>query len=812
MGTTLFELQSASSSDEVLAGLEAWISGHEGDLGLPDGLSPELLSIEVLEESRARHGKLELFRFYQYYQANGGRALVVGDGSTITVEVGPLGAVSVKGTILDPRQPFEHEHDPAGEEVARQAIAHHVADRTGAPASTVKVEDLGLVAVPGPNAIGWQGVAYLGGQVPVATVIVAAAPRTPAAELPLLAFERNSANGVSNTVGVQVVTEDLGSDITTAPISEAVVSSLLDSSSLLGSIEDLSGWPQLASETVVALDLQGNSLEEVQDEIDFSRYIDASGDFDVSQPGAAFDAQRHYHISQEAYALVDHLAAGSWDSAISLFDDFVPDPADPSNEIGVPKTSDYGPGQFRPRIIDANGHAPLGGPTGQAGFGLVESMTPVLEAYQSPGPGLQSEVVSFIRLPPGPMGTHVLMHELGHAFDVFLGPGFPRTHAPKCQAGLCDSTCDEDTPDEALPLTETIAQMFTLWQFQRIGGIPFEDCGIIDLVMTGAGQGSTLVQHEACMGDADQISLFLRDDDPACLDPFYCDKPSNNETDPSQGGTHLCDATAGYNVTSLLQAWWSLLHWQYCEPTFPFSCETLPAIAWPLGCDAPGSSSTCATDDELAVLPFLYALRTDPLTYEQLIDEMVTFVACNYGTEAYTWFNQVLCDHHLRSCGEPPPMICQSCGNGIREGVEQCDGLDMGGVSLGEIPTCEGEGFEGGVLMCDPMTCTYDFGQCIAAASSSSSSSDGGLDPESSGGTSTSWNETETSVGGVGDPGGCDCRTSGGDGGWSAWLLGMMLLMSRRRRMQQSLGTDHGSVPTEVPTTCEDPARGDWRS
>src|SRR5690606_9225779 len=245
-------------------------------------------------------------------------------------------------------------------------------------------------------------------------------------------------------------------------------------------------------------------------------------------------------------AMVNQLAAGSWDSALSLFHEKVPDPADPTVDILVPKTSEYGSGQFRPRILNANNHAPLGGPSGQAGFGMVEKPHPVPEAYQSPGPGLQSEAVSYIKLPPGSTSASILMHELGHTFDVFLGAGFPRTYAPECPGG-CDATCDEDTSDEALPLTETIAQMFALWQLRRIGDVQHDDCAVIGAVMTGAGQGSTLVHHPACMTDADQISLFLREDDPACLDSKFCDKPTHNETDPAQGGTHLCDSTAGYN-------------------------------------------------------------------------------------------------------------------------------------------------------------------------------------------------------------------------------------------------------------------------
>ncbi|MBZ9569722.1 PKD domain-containing protein, partial [Patescibacteria group bacterium] len=51
----------------------------------------------------------------------------------------------------------------------------------------------------------------------------------------------------------------------------------------------------------------------------------------------------------------------------------------------------------------------------------------------------------------------------------------------------------------------------------------------------------------------------------------------------------------------------------------------------------------------------------------------------------------------------PPP----SCGNGIREAGEDCDGADLGGES------CITLGFVGGVLACNP-GCTFDTSGCIS--------------------------------------------------------------------------------------------------
>ena len=48
------------------------------------------------------------------------------------------------------------------------------------------------------------------------------------------------------------------------------------------------------------------------------------------------------------------------------------------------------------------------------------------------------------------------------------------------------------------------------------------------------------------------------------------------------------------------------------------------------------------------------------------------------------------------------------CGNGVREGGEQCDGADLGGQ------TCQSQGFSGGTLSCTG-SCTFNTSACTAA-------------------------------------------------------------------------------------------------
>jgi len=51
----------------------------------------------------------------------------------------------------------------------------------------------------------------------------------------------------------------------------------------------------------------------------------------------------------------------------------------------------------------------------------------------------------------------------------------------------------------------------------------------------------------------------------------------------------------------------------------------------------------------------------------------------------------------------------ETCGDGIANGTDQCDGVDLGGAS------CSTLGFKGGTLSCEP-NCFFDFSDCVAGA------------------------------------------------------------------------------------------------
>jgi hypothetical protein len=231
----------------------------------------------------------------------------------------------------------------------------------------------------------------------------------------------------------------------------------------------------------------------------------------------------------------------------------------------------------------------------------------------------------------------------------------------------------------------------------------------------------------------------------------------------------LCHTSPGYNTHSAMQAFWQLLNGQRCEPTAPFACQT---YAWPGGL-APAD----------AIVPaFLYSLRLDPLSYDQLFDGMATYIACTHGTEAYEEFNAVVCAHGIRACDEPAPVTCETCGNGVREGQESCDGLDWAAVSCADLP-----GYDDGELSCDAASCQLDFDLCLGAE-------DGGLDDtagtaDTGQGTvadeagSPAVTDTEGASTGPGDGGlgGCTCRATLRSR-VRAWLLVILGLLVHRRR------------------------------
>ena len=119
-------------------------------------------------------------------------------------------------------------------------------------------------------------------------------------------------------------------------------------------------------------------------------------------------------------------------------------------------------------------------------------------------------------------------------------------------------------------------------------------------------------------------------------------------------------------------------------------------------------------------------------------------------------------------------MICEECGNGVREGSEACDGNDWLLVRCEDDPL-----YSGGTLACNQDTCQLDLAQCTMPGLDTTAGTMSPEDPTSA----ETYAETETDLGAGGtDSGGCRCRApASSPGGLLAFSLSLFGARRRRR-------------------------------
>jgi len=756
-----------------------WLTIHEEDLGLNAGLAKKDLELVAAPGFRQSMGGLTIFRFRQTYRG----IPVLPPDDLVQLVHGPDGAIQLSGRIVDGRENYAHVASQASANTALRSIRHHTHVRTQIPETDIVVDGPALVALPEARAVVWMGQARHVGGASLARVLVDADPTFLGSVLPLLSYRRGEVDNLAQTQAVQVRSVDPASD--PAMPSTSVSTTLFDGQPLLGSVEGMSGDIQLATEAVVVLDLDGGSRTDL-DTVGL-RVLDPAGDF-LDAGGAGLSAQIAHHVLHGWYTRIDgyltdpFAGAKRWDSAHPVY--FMP-PGTPS-----PTPS----GTFAPRMLafvnvassDCDASAVACANWAGYGPGSLGGMAFPEVVHQPPGAS-SAEVTGRMLIPlPGDNIT-TLAHEFGHLVDLFAGPGLTTDLAPDC-GGACVSECIEDTSDEAPPLTETIAQMFgmALW-LTSFETVDFEYCSIVDAFSRS---GTNPWNPGPCVPPGEDVSEFARPG--ACTKPAdYCDKPTDPgfvleccdpavdadcivqaPTDcPATGfqrqiPTGLCHTSPGYDTHSLMQAWWQLLNGRRCDATAPFDCQ---ASAWPLGIEPVD-----------AVLPaFLYSLRLNPLSYEQLFDGMATYMTCSYGDEVYSEFNAIVCAHGLRDCAAPAPIACDICGNGVREGSETCDGMDW------VLADCtDWASFVGGTLQCDALTCQLDFSQCAEGGADTTAGANTSSGTDATVGATTG--ASDSSGGAMGGGGGCGCRTHRPHHFGGAWplalLVGLRVRRTRRRR------------------------------
>lgn len=783
----LYPASPEDSDDEVHADFEAWIVEHAADLGLDAGLSVDDVELTRLGDFRSSAGPLTLFRFAQTYH---GRPVLAPDG-IVTLVYAPQGAVAITGAIIDGRTPYAHRDVQASETQAVRSMLAYASTHAHVPVGELEVVYATPVAMLMRKAIGWAGfVRRREGGTTVARVIVDADPTFEGTVLPLWSYREPGVAGLADTQGIEVQAVDVTGDLTS--LAYARQTELTTGAPLVGSVDDVSQEIQLADERVVLLDLHGATLNDLA--VSATRVLDPGGAF-LANAGPELAAQTAYYLFQSWYDFIDARltdpVAGTkrWHSANLLY----------SNGT---YSGDTPPGTYSPRVLAFSNANPVDcdvnatACTTYSGYeqGRPEVMVFPELAHVPPGASKQETTGSILLLNTTSQPV-TLAHEFGHIVDLFTGGGITDDFVTNC-GGTCAPECLEGTTDEAPPLTESIAQLLAfVLLHQSFDGVEWQHCSIVDLVSRN---GSKPWTPGPCIPAGEDISVFQRP--AACSkEAEYCDEPEDPGFEPEccyddedlsdctlvvpvqcpmgapgmAGGvgtgtaravpTGLCEAREGYATNSLFQAFWQLLNGQRCEPTPPFACVS---AAWP-----PGVDPTEATTDTL-----LYAMRVNSLSYDALFEAMAVYVSCTYGPDAYAEFNAITCNHGIRDCALPPPMACESCGNGVREGGESCDGSEWLYASCSDLPQ-----YSGGTLTCDQATCVLDESQCTmpgldttAGSMPPSESTTNATEPET---------DTDTEPGAAGSQSdGCDCRALGSSAGWFVLFPLSLLGATRRRR------------------------------
>ncbi len=750
LGATVLEL---APDEDPAAALAAWAAGHPAAVGLSGTVDAGALDLRTIDSGS--QGALVVHRIEQRYRGH----RILGPEATLTLS-GPAGRmVSLRGTVVDPRPDYDGLADTAPEGAARAAIQGHAERQTGVPADQVQVQDLHLAAMPGAARMVWVGRAVVGLR-PLGRYAVAAAGDGTGGGLPLVWFDDEVHAGLEDTAPITVLGEDPASDPLADPVETAPVGTLLTGAPLLGSLEDESGELQLGDPRLFVHDLAGGD-----DVTSLERFTSPDGQF-LATEGVAAAAQRAYQVLQSFYDVADR----------SLQEPQAPGPLRWDSLLGA--DSAYPPGTFRPRV-GVLFNVVFGPPQPAFVNTLVvsDSAPEYVQHWPEADPTAKSETLGGIYIRGDDLSTPVLAHEFGHVVDLFLGGGF--TASPPCPQDGCVAKCVEDTSDEAAPLAETVANLLEVSLLaEAFEAVTSDACSLLAVASRNPAKAPV---PGACMDpDGDRAALLLRDADcPMGVDDGWCDKPEaagfwymccdpdldpdctidapdcgptccadpagpDCEPDPacpsgaSRPGkrralpTGACNASAGYRVNSALQAWWQLVFGQVCDP---YTCAPLVL--------PPGVAPADAAHRAL-----FYALRLGAASYRQLFDYVALYYACNYGPSAYEGVRSVLCLHEIMACDAPMPVTCQTCGNGVVEGDEPCDGLEL-------TATCEDLGYLGGALACTA-DCTFDESGCEAGTTGGAS--DGG-------------------------DGGCGCRAGGGGGPVAGVSFLLAALGWRRRRL-----------------------------
>ncbi len=199
-----------------------------------------------------------------------------------------------------------------------------------------------------------------------------------------------------------------------------------------------------------------------------------------------------------------------------------------------------------------------------------------------------------------------LFHELGHYYDMYSTYGTMGT-------GLLTNSCTWDTPDESIPLRETVGDVVMLYLYRKLyTGLP-HTLGTTNTPCTfQAFSGVIPVHTGACPALGQSIYQFVDD------------RPAATTNSP-------CLPTTGYRMGSIWQAVWKSVNGMSCNTLAPYDCATITPF-----------------ESDTVMEALLYALTLSNLqSYEQFFENVWFFVDFQAGTVTGNMFRQNMTDHGI---------------------------------------------------------------------------------------------------------------------------------------------------------------------
>ena len=687
-------LAKISSGQGVESAFREFIRTHTNLLGSPAGSDPEIFDdgLQYRPNMTETIGGFRRHRFHQKYR----NFEIYGSGSEVVVlEAISLGVTAYSGYLVDQRKSYRGLNP----DVSGQQAVSFVLNRPEFSEGDVEVENVRLVAVAVQERIGYAMTVLIDG-IRTQSVVVAATREND--ELVLLASNSlvHQANG--DPVPVTVRARPMVDDFLSEPSEAIIWSGTFDPSGptqLLGSEylppicnvgedlpqsctnlpEPVCGETKLGGRRVALYPRNRAEFDPEDTDADLTPmgseclWTTADGVFDeefvLYESGLAM--QEAFHRSSVMTALLDEKKGCTWDHSESggqlPLDPCTPRPLtifvdSDTTECGVGGTAcvngGYSPsiwrdddGKLLKRWVDF-GHPNVADDNGvfvnpvvmviPGMFAMEHEMGHYLDHGTSVGAVSSSLAI--------PIDSPI------YECDDVLDPDWSNDALeidPETGEVVKKGCCVEDTITESRPLTETIAELTSLYLKRAMfRGVEFTDCDQL-----GSFQGSARPLVAECFTNPLAIPQEFGDNRPS---PW----------DQGNVGTG-CSTGPGYKMGALKEAWWSLLYGKDCidesGELVPFSqcADILPTRL---------SNGKSVNPEVLMIESLLFALELMPVggsTYQQMFDYMGMYTFCSFDQDTFSSYRKTMAAGGMivpasYSCGD-------ECGNGVQVGEEECD-------------------------------------------------------------------------------------------------------------------------------------------